>query len=60
VKAARFAVAVLIPSRVLLVAICSKLYIVLNELKVLKFIGISVNRALELGYAATCANKLRL
>lgn len=60
VKAARFAVAVLIPARVLLVAIRSRLYIVLNELNVLRFIGISVNMAVELGYAATCANKPRL
>jgi hypothetical protein len=49
VKAARLAVAVLIPARVLLVATRSRLRIVLNELKVLRFIGISVNRAVELG-----------
>jgi hypothetical protein len=49
VKTARFAVAVLIPARVLAFARISKPRSVLKEVKVLRFIGISVNRILELG-----------
>jgi hypothetical protein len=54
-KMARFTAAVLIPAIVLLVELFSKLNSVLNDIKVLRFIGISVNKIVESGYAATCA-----
>jgi hypothetical protein len=48
-KMARYPAAVLIPAIVLAFARISNPRMVLNELKVLRFIGISVNKVVELG-----------